>query len=361
MRHVRVGMIVAAALCTLHFNSAVRGEVAPPATAPVVRPDHAKATAEMAAAASKLLATLDAEQRAKCVFDFAADERLNWHFIPKPRKGLMWRDMTPDQRGLAKTLLASGLSQRANGKVLAIMSLEVVLKEIEKGSGPTRDPELYYLSIFGKPGPAQTWGWRVEGHHLSVNVAIIDGMAVAGAPTFFGTNPAKILSGPRKGERILDKEEDLGRQLVKMLTDEQRKAAVVAAKAPADIITGNQRKAKLLEPRGIAWADLTPPQREALTALVEEYARRLRDDVADTDLKRIAVAGLDKLAFAWAGGLEVGDPHYYRVQGPTFLIEYDNTQNNANHVHAVWRDLERDFGEDLLRSHYDHDHGPAKK
>jgi len=239
------------------------------------------------------------------------------------------------------------------------MSLDQILKELEQGKGPLRDPNNYAFSIFGTPGEHATWGWRFEGHHLSMTFTIVDARAVAG-PVFFGTNPATVLDGPRKGLRVLAVEEDLGRELIKSLTPEQQKTAIYDVQAPKEIITGNSRKANPGPPVGLAAGDMTAAQQKLLMTLVENYAYRLRPELADQDLAKIAAAGFKNIHFAWAGSLEPGQPHYYRLHGPTFLVEFDDTQNNANHIHTVWRDSANDFGEDLLREHYDHEkHEPA--
>jgi hypothetical protein len=311
------------------------------------------AVEEMVTAADHFLAALAPEQKTKAIFEIKEDERKNWHFIPKERKGLTFKEMTPPQRLLAHGLLSSGLSQRGYVKATTIMSLEQILLELEKGKGPTRDPEVYYISIFGKPGGNETWGWRVEGHHLSLNFTIVGGKAVAVTPSFLGSNPGEVKEGPRKGLRILAAEEDLARQLVKSLADEQKKAAIVATEAPKDIITSAARKVQPLEATGLAYAKMNVDQAALLLRLIKEYVYRYRPEIADHDLEKMQIAGYDKILFAWAGGLELGEPHYYRIQGPTFLMEYDNTQNNANHIHAVWRDFESDFGEDLLKKHYE--------
>jgi hypothetical protein len=318
----------------------------------------AAAGADMARAATNFLAALKPEQQGKAVFEFKNDERYNWHFVPRERKGLPLKEMAPEQRELAHALLASGMGQRGLVSALTIISLEQILKDIEQGRGPARDPEMYFVSVFGKPGEKETWGWRVEGHHLAINFTVVGGRAVAGGPMFMGTNPGVVREGPRKGLRVLGAEEDLGRQLVQSLDADQKKVAIFSADAPKEIITGNQRKAQLDNPGGIAFSKLNEQQRQAVLALLDLYASRLRSEMAENDLKRIMAAGIDKVHFAWAGGTEPGEPHYYRLNGPTFLVEYDNTQNNANHVHTAWRDLENDFGEDSLRRHYEQDpHG----
>jgi hypothetical protein len=306
---------------------------------------------DMAEAAKNFMATLTPEQRTKTVFELKDDERLNWHFVPKPRKGLPFKEMTAAQRTLAHALLASGLSHRGYAKASTIMSLEQILFDLEDKS-PRRDAELYYVTIFGTPG-AGAWAWRVEGHHLSLNFTVHGENVLAVTPSFFGANPAQVREGPRKGLRTLSHEEDRARELAKSLNPEQRKTGIIAAEAPRDIITGSSRKASSQEPLGIAAASLTQSQKVLLLDLLKEYVHRYRTELAEADLKKISQRGDDKLYFAWAGGLEQGQGHYYRIQGPTFLMEYDNTQDNANHIHTVWRDLEKDFGGDPLRAHYE--------
>ncbi|WZO98263.1 DUF3500 domain-containing protein [Isosphaeraceae bacterium EP7] len=326
----------------------------------------AKAGREMAAAANNLLASLSPEQRSKIGFEFGDPLRHDWHFIPRARKGLPIKEMSSEQHALAQGLLASGLSQRGFIRAETIISLEKILFDLEQGKGPTRDPELYFFNLFGTPGstdPKQPWGWRFEGHHLALNFTIVGDKGVAGGPTFMGSNPGQVKEGARKGLRALAEEEDLGRALVKSLDEARRKKAIILEVAPTDIISMASRKASPLEPAGILMADLTDDQKAQLNELVVLYAERLRPELAARDLAKILKAGVDKVGFAWAGGLEPGEKHYYRIQGPTFLIEYDNTQGNANHIHSVWRDFDGDFGEDILKGHYEGasaDHGHAK-
>lgn len=314
----------------------------------------ASAASQMADAANHLLQSLSDEQKQKASFEMKDEERLNWHFIPRARKGLPMKEMQPQQERLAQALLNTGLSQRGFVSAETIMSLEQILRDVEKGSGPTRDPENYFVSIFGTPGGDKTWGWRVEGHHLSLNFTVAGGAGISATPSFFGTNPGEVRDGPRAGLRVLDREEDQGRALVKMLDENQRKTAVISETAPGEIITSNVRKvdAGKLTPAGVSAADLNDAQRQALIRLVQTYAQRSRPEIARQDMQKIRQAGIEQLHFAWAGGTEPKQPHYYRVQGPTFVLEYDNTQNNANHVHTVWRDMTNDFGEDLLAKHY---------
>jgi hypothetical protein len=307
----------------------------------------------MTDAANKFLAALSPEQRAKATFDWKSDERENWHYIPRDRKGLPVKEMNSEQHVLAFALLASGLSHQGYAKATNIMSLESVLADLE---GPNRrfprDPALYYFSVFGKPEASGTWAWRVEGHHFAANFTLVKGQYFASTPSFLGSNPAEVRQGPRKGLRVLANEEDLPRKLVKSLSDEQRKIAIFDSVAPKEIFTEAKHHINALESVGIAAAKLTPDQTALLMNVIREYVQRVRPELAEDDLKKIQAAGMERIYFAWAGGIEKGEGHYYRVQGPTFLLEYDDTQNDNNHIHAVWRDFNGDFGEDLLKKHY---------
>jgi hypothetical protein len=306
-------------------------------------------------AAKAFLASLSSEQSAKVVFPFDSEERFNWHFIPRERKGLPLKDMTAPQKHLAHALLNAGLSQRGYIKATTIMSLEDVLRILEKDSGVRRNPEGYFFSIFGEPSDRGIWGYRVEGHHLALNFTIVNGKVV-GSPNFFGANPAEVREGPRKGLRVLNGEEDAGRELLKALTPEQKKVAIVTGDAYKDIITAASRKASLQgQPSGLSAAKLNQKQRALLQAVIDEYVYNMPEQVAQARQEQVKKAG-NNLHFAWAGVEEKGGPHYYRVVAPDFLIEYDNTQNNANHIHSVWRDINGDFGLDLLAEHYKTSH-----
>lgn len=313
---------------------------------------------EMAAAARAFLASLDAGQKAKAQFEFDADARQDWQFVPLERKGLALKAMNARQRQLALELLASGMSSHGYNKATNIISLEPVLAEME-GAGRRfpRDPDLYHVFIFGQPDPQGTWGWRFEGHHLSASFTIVKGQFFASTPSFMGSNPAEVRVGSRKGVRVLAGEEELARGLIKMLSADQRKAAIFDGTAPKEIFTESKRRVQALEAKGVTAATMDAAQRGQLVKLISEYVRRVRPELADEDLRKIEKAGVDKIQFAWAGGIEKGEGHYYRVQGPTFLLEYDNTQNNNNHIHAVWRDFKNDFGADLLSEHYRGAHG----
>lgn len=311
------------------------------------------ASGEMSKAASAFLAALTPEQKAQASFPFASDEkseRLNWHFIPRERKGLPIKDMTEPQRTLARTLLKTGLSDDGYQKAEIIQGLEAVLKEMEKDTTGKRDPEKYYVSIFGNPEGKEPWAWRWEGHHQSFNYTCVDKAAPSMTPSFYGSNPGIVQDGPKKGTRVLGKEEDLGRALAKSLNEEQRKAAVILAEAPKDVLNLPGRNDTKAE--GISYAKLNADQQKQLVELVKVYLFRCRTDVAAEDWAKIEKQGLEKLFFAWAGGLELGQPHYYRVQSGDFVVEYDNVQNGANHPHSAWRDFSHDFGQDLLAEHY---------
>lgn len=313
----------------------------------------------MLQAVNAFLATLTGEQKAKVQLPFNSEERLNWFYIPKERNGLRYKLMTPEQQSAAHQLLQVSLSKSGYRKIEAIRQLELVLKEMENGSA-TRDPELYYFTVFGEPSTKGTWGWRYEGHHVSLHWTSIKGRIVASSPQFLGTNPAEVRSGPQKGVRVLAAEEDLGRSLVKSLTPEQRKIAIVSETAPADVITTNTRKAAILEDTGLPFSKLNHEQQGLFLTLLKEYANVQIEEIAKQRLEAVHQAGMENIKFAWMGGIEKGQPHYYRIQGSTFLVEYDCTQNDANHIHTVWRDFKGDFGMDLLALHYhtaDHDHG----
>jgi hypothetical protein len=320
-----------------------------------IHPHHLHASSLMTECANRFLAALDANERGKATFPFDADERMNWHFIPKERKGLPLREMTPYQKHLASALLAAGLSQTGYIKAVTIMSLEDVLKIMEKDSGEHRNPEKYYFSVFGTPSDSGTWGYRVEGHHLSQNFTVVSGRVIDG-PSFFGANPADVREGPRKGLRTLAGEDDLGIELIHALDERQQKVAIVEPTAYADILTAASRKAALQgQPSGLSATKMNANQFDALMALMEVYARNVSDELAEGRTEQINKAGRN-IYFAWSGGIGRSDPHYYRVQTPSFLIELDDTQDDANHIHSVWRDFSGDFGQDLLQHHYQVSH-----
>ncbi len=324
------------------------------------------AAGQMAEFAKAFLADLTPELRQKASFAFDDAERENWHFIPRPRKGLPMLEMTPQQRLLAHALMASGLGFRGMMKAETIMSLEEVLYQIESAKDESkraetrakRNPEKYYVSIFGTPDPKGTWGWRIEGHHISMNFTIKDGELSSATPSFFGSNPGEVREGTMTGLRVLHNEEEMGRTLAKSLNEAQWTKAHVLVEAPKEMITAAEHFVNPLSPEGISETELTDEQKTTLHNLIHEYLERLRPEIADAAWKEIQASG--PVNFAWAGEKERGQPHYYRVQGKTFLLEYDNVQNEANHVHSVWRSFNGDFGANLLGEHYKAEHnGPS--
>jgi hypothetical protein len=306
----------------------------------------------IAGAAMAFLAALPADARRRAGFTFEDKERLNWHYVPRSREGVPFKTMPPPARTAAHELMRASLGSIGYGKAVNVIRLEGVLRQLETFGGLLRDPDNYSVTLFGAPGSSAPWGWRLEGHHLSLNFTLVPGNPIAVTPAFLGANPAEVRSGPLAGLRTLAREADLARALAQGLDATQRKRLVIGTQSLGDIVSGPGRRERLTTPAGIAAADLTPAQREQLVRLVEEYARNMRADVADAELRRIGEAGVERLHFAWAGPLEPGHAHYYRIHGPTVLIEFDNSQNEANHIHSVWRDPRNDFGADLLRAHY---------
>jgi hypothetical protein len=333
---------------------------------------------KMVAAAADFLNLLPTRLQEKTAMPFDGwEERSNWHFFPtrddsiKNGEGLLWhrrkglsiKEMNQEQRVAAHALLRSALSTQGYLKAAAIMQLEEILRETEIALGgspyvPLRDPELYFFTVFGKPAVDGAWGFRVEGHHLSVSFTSAPGGLFAVTPTFFGTRPAVVQHGKHIGLSILAAEAQIARELMQSLDSGQLAQTVIQADAPAEIVTGNSRKVEIGAPAGVPFSKLTGPQSAMLMRLVEEYVNNWRADFAARELDRIRRSGLERLHFAWAGSTNLGKPHYYRIHGPDLLIEYDNTQNNANHIHTVYRDPKNDFGADMLRQHYeksDHD------
>ncbi|HXT57518.1 MAG TPA: DUF3500 domain-containing protein [Pirellulales bacterium] len=314
------------------------------------------AGADMTQAAQQFLADLSEQQQAQATMAFDDPARLDWHYIPKDkRKGLQVKDMDPKLRKRAHALLASGVSALGYEKAVTIMSLEEILRELEKErkGAPLRDPERYYFTVFGKPSATGRWGWSVEGHHLSLNFVVDGGQVTSATPAFYGANPAEVKTelsvGPKKGTRVLRDEEELAFKLLRSLSDEQRQTAILADKAPADIRAAGQPHAPNTPPEGLAAAKLQPDQVETLRALLRAYTDKMPAEIGEARLAEVRDAGIEKVFFAWAGADKPGVGHSYRVQGPTFVIEFNNTQpdasgNLANHIHAVWRQMAGDFG-----------------
>jgi hypothetical protein len=302
------------------------------------------------AAARALLQSLPEAKRTQAQLSFESSERTNWNYVPTKRAGLALAELDANQKALIDPLLHSALSPAGVKTAQQIVQHELILGEIE--GNPRRDPQLYYTAIFGEPIPRAPWAWRFEGHHLSINATHVDGQTQVVAPLFMGSNPARVPHGPKAGLRLLAAEEDVARELMRMLPQARRARAILDDDAFPDIVTRNDPKVRSLKMEGLAAGDMSEPEQAQLRKLLHVYADRMTESAAREQLERIDRAGFGGLRFGWAGSLEPGKPHYYRVHGPTVLIEYDNTQDSANHIHSVWRDLERDFGGDLLRAHY---------
>jgi hypothetical protein len=317
--------------------------------------DVAAAVARMAAAATVWLAGLTATQQRRVCWSFESVERGDWHFAPRQRNGLALRDMDSDQRAMAYGLLETALSPQGNAKARAIMALETVLGEIERGRGPERDPLNYAFTLFGLP-EEPPWGWRVEGHHLVVNVTVAGPEAVRITPTFCGSNPARIPHGEQAGHRVMAREYHLGLELARSLTPVQRRQAIIGERSLGNIVTARGRAQALRVPTGLPFAELNDAQRDLLIAVAAEHVGNAVDAVGLPYLAGVRRHGLEGLRLAWAGGMQEGEAFYYRLHHPRLLIELDCTQNDANHIHSLWRDPTADWGRDVLGEHYRHHH-----
>lgn len=305
-------------------------------------------------AAKTFLRLLDPAQREKAIYQYTDKERFNWNFVPTSRKGISFHDFTAEQKDAAIMLLKASLSQQGFSKASAIIALEDVLREVEgRPKGDTyRDPLNYFFTIFGDPELNLPWGWRIEGHHLALNFSSLNGRIASSTPSFLGTNPANRPDVTP----ILALEAELGFLLVNSLDKTQLEKAHFSKEALPEIVTGNNRSVKLLEPRGIFFTEFTEVQKRMFRQLLATYVDNYQMGFAEKLWKKIERLGYDKLSFAWAGSLKPGAGHYYRIQGPSLIIEYDNTQNKANHVHTAVRDLTNDFAEDILMEHYRREH-----
>jgi hypothetical protein len=318
----------------------------------------AAAQTDLSIPAGRFVSALNGEQKKKAMFPYDSDERFDWNFVPTSRRGIPFQDMNDEQKSAAIELLKATLSEQGFRKASGVLSLEAILREVEgRPAGDSyRDPQKYYISLFGTPSPTALWGWRIEGHHISVNVSSDKGRIVACTPSFFGTNPAIVPSGQDRGKQVLKDETDLGFAMVNALRADQLQKARFSDRALPEIVSGNRRKAESLEPRGISFKDLDAGQQQQFLSLLDVYVKNYEFDFSARLMAKIKAAGIENLSFAWAGSLAPGSGHYYRIQGPMLLIEYDNTQNNANHVHTAVRDLNNDFAEDILREHYEKEH-----
>lgn len=315
--------------------------------------NHNPAAAEMKEAATIFLASLDEKQRKAASFEFKNKERENWHFVPMDREGVRFDALKPHQQHLAFGLLGTGLTQKGLMTATQIMTLEEVLRS--RGGDPeVRNTEKYNIAIFGSPSPTKVWGWRFEGHHLSLNFSLI-GDKVIGLPAFYGTNPAELKKGPLKGLRPLGEIEDAGRRLAKDLI-KAGNSPVFSEKAPKEILTAQDSTAKVQEIKGTTSDKMDGEQVKQTLAIVSQVASMQRGEITNETLRKINTTQRKKLHFAWGGSLERNGPHYFRIQGVDFIIEYANTQNDANHAHLVWRDLKDDFARNSLQKHYAENH-----
>jgi hypothetical protein len=312
----------------------------------------AQATAsKMRASVERTLAALPEKSRAQAMRPFEDRDRTDWHYTPRTRNGISFKDMDKAGREQVHALLRTALSASGYRKAVNIIELENVLREIET-FGWMRDPERYHLTVYGTPDAAKRWGWRFEGHHLSLNFTLAGDKMAVDTPSFFGANPATVQKGAKKGMRALGEEHDAGWALLGALDDAQRREAVFEERTFGEIVTANKDKVEPLAAAGIAAGKLDDRQRALLWKLIETYAGNFEAGLAQARLARARQGGIEAIRFGWAGSTVPGKPHYYRVQGPQFLIEYDSSQNDGNHIHAVWRDFSGDFGRDLLREHY---------
>jgi len=301
--------------------------------------------------------SLTEEEKKKAVFPFDEMNRYEWHYLPAAmvaRTGVAVKNLDLNQKQVLDTLLRAYLSEEGYQRTKAIMGNEYLLKDMQPDN-PNRIPENYFVSVYGSPGKDSIWGWKFSGHHVALNFTIVNDQ-LAFAPFFFGIYPAELNDGPKKGQRLLKDEEDLGFALVNSFSGEQKQKALFQIKAFSDIVTTNAMQVGPLKTVGIFASDFTQVQKTALNKLIVAYLLSMPHAIAQVRMEKINSEDMNSICFGWAGGTDAGIPHYYRVQGKSFLIEFDNTQNNANHIHSVWRDFNGDFGEDMLKEHYEHDH-----
>ena len=311
--------------------------------------------------ANQFLIGLTDSQRLKAQYDFGNEERYSWHFTPlQTRKGIQLNDLSVQQREMAFSILRYYLSDSTYKQAEEIMSLEKVLHQLENRPAGSwnRDPGRYAFIFFGQPDEKKAWGWRFEGHHISFTFSSVNNRLVSATPGFMGANPAVVLSGPSKGKEIFIKEVTAGFKFIQTFSTTQLSKAVLKETVPTEIITNISRKAIISSTEGIKYADLTKEQQQQFLSLLKMYINRYAKKFADDMMLEIKQSGMENLIFCWAGNTQrtTGKPFYYRIQGPTIIIELDNSQNDANHVHTVIRDLKHDFGGDELLQHYQNDH-----
>lgn len=313
------------------------GPMAPPSVDPMVR------------AGQEFLASLTDAQRKATLLPFDSESKFDFHYVPRTRRGVSLGDMDAKQRAAAEALLRASLSQAGYDKVEQIRQLEAALRQIE--NNPGRDPSRYHFLFFGEPHASKPWAWRYEGHHISLTFAFREGKLAASTPQFLAASPAVSPNG-----EPLKKERDLGFAMLESLTADQRKAAIISERAPADILTTNTRRAAIEDRKGVSYQSMSRAQKDALLALVAVHAQVQSKEESARRMKLFAMENPDDLVFAWMGPAEKNRRHYYRIQGRDMLIEYDNTQDDGNHIHTVWRNLREDFGGDPLEAHHHENH-----
>ncbi len=304
-----------------------------------------------------LLNSFNPEQKAKAIFALDDPKKEEWHFFPSTmfnREGLSIKEMNPSQKKLAHSVLKSLLSKSGYEKTIEIMELENVLRSFGQDT-VMRDPEKYFISFYGDPMTDELWSMSFEGHHISLNFTI-SGEEVMASPRFFGANPAMIPEGPRKGERTLATEEDLGFDLINSMDSQQLEKAIFQEESFKEIVSGNLPEVNPMKPVGIKYSELNMDQQKQLIRIIDQYLSNMPGKVAIERRLKVMAEDLADLRFGWVGAKSLGVAHYYRIQAKTFLIEFDNSQNNANHIHTVWRDFEEDFGRDLIREHMARSH-----
>ncbi len=319
-----------------------------------VQSTHAAAVSQMTEACSNFLNSLNSDQKAKTVYSYLDGERIFWYYPPLNRHGLPLREMDAKQRQLAYAVMASGLTDKSYEQAKLIIEHEDILGPLEVEQDKVtflRDTERYYFTIFGEPGGSDPWGWRVEGHHVCLNYSIWNDKVIAVTPFFFGANPAEVRKGPKNGLRILGDREDLAFELMESLDAGQQSKAIIYDEAPLDILTYNSSKVSLPREEGLPASRMSGSQQEMLMALVTLYVSQVRSDVAQERLDAFKTDGIDGIHLAWAGPVDKSKAHYYRLHGGDFLVEFDNRQDGANHIHSVYRDVENDFASDVLRQH----------
>ncbi len=316
---------------------------------PIVSPKLAR---QLAVTAAGFVDTLPPQKRNRALMHFDAAERRDWHYVPRRRPGVALREMDVAQRTAALALLHIGLSEAGGRKALAIMDRENILRRID--SSEKYDPLDYAFAVYGQPGQPP-WAWSIEGHHLSLHFTLISETQITVTPLFMGVAPLLVHGDEHGSDPVLLGERDLAFEVVRALEGQQREQAIIADRSMGDILSGPRREESLRTPTGLPLGRLADARREAVVRLLDEYLGRLRRELAEAERVRLRQAGIDNLHFAWAGALDPGQPHYYRIHGPTLLLEYDNTQEDANHIHTVWHDLGLSFG-DALKDHYEHGH-----